>query len=281
MSRKSLVKMIKQSQKPFDFADSFLTDLQYTIVKLDKLDTKPPSNSVSPSQMKCIRQMAYKLLGVPLNEEKDKSPNFVDICNVGRMRHEALQNTIYHMKDFGLNCEYVDVANYVKEHNIDVRIGTVSDFENGIYETHLYSDKYHASFLCDGIIKYKNKYFILEIKTESGFKYLKQKGIQEEHKNQAIAYSLLLGIPDVMFLYEDRDLLNKKAYIYTPTYEEKEMLAGNIFYAIDKVKLNKVPALTWSKSEKICGYCSYCRQCRLDGKEECDYTPKQGSEPQI
>lgn len=258
MSRRSLFDLINNAQKEEkDYASEFLTDLIYSIEKYDKLNEHINSKTVSPSSMKCLRAMVFKLLGKP--KDKAKIPyTLIHICESGSQRHEALQKAILNMKDMGIDCEYVNVKDYVTEHNLPLRVGTESDFENGIYETHLYDDKNRISFLCDGIIKYKGKYFILEIKTESAGKFMKQKDVMAEHKYQATAYSLLLDIPDVMFLYENRDVLNKKVYIYTPTKQEKDKLQQKILSAIDYADKNEIPP---KPVEVGCRYCSYKEVC--------------------
>lgn len=258
MSRRTLFDLINNATKDEkDYASEFLTDLTYSIEKLDKLNEHESSQSVSPSSMKCIRSMVFKLMGKP--KDKAKKPyTLINICESGSQRHEALQRTIYQMKDVGIDCEYVNVEDYIKENNIRLIVQKSSDFATGRYETHLYSLPYRASFLCDGVIKYKGKYFILEIKTESSGKFMKQKDVMEEHKAQATAYSLLLGIPDVMFVYENRDVLNKKAYIYTPTEQEKQVLEQKILKAIACNASNKIPD---KPIDVDCRYCNYKEVC--------------------
>lgn len=264
MSRKALLDLISNAQKDEqDYASEFLTDLTYATEKLDKLNESEASKTISPSSMKCLRAMVFKLLGRPKDREK-ASYQIIDICASGTSRHESLQKMIYNMNSLGIDCEYVNVKNYVKSHKLPLRIGKPSNFKKGEFETHLYSDKYRASFLCDGIIKYKGKYFILEIKTESSGKFMKQKDVMEEHKNQAIAYSLFLDIPDVMFLYENRDVLNKKVYIYTPSRQDKEKLQQLILDAINNADTNTIPAKPDNVSRELCQYCSYKEVCNKE-----------------
>lgn len=261
MGRKSLFELINNAKKEEkDYASEFLTDLTYSIEKWDKINEHESSKTISPSSMKCFRAMVFKLMGKPKDKEK-RSYQLIDICANGSSRHEALQQMIYNMKNLGIDCDYVNVKDYVEKHKLPLRVGKASDFDRGEFETHLYSDKYCASFLCDGMLKYKGKYFILEIKTESASKFMKQKDVMEEHKNQATAYSLFLGIPDVMFLYENRDLLNKKVYVYTPTKQDKHNLECTILDAIKHAKDNKIPDKPVDAGKELCKYCSYKEVC--------------------
>ena len=261
MARRNLFELINNAQKDEkDYASEFLTDLTYSIEKLEAMDEHESSKTISPSNMKCFRSMVFKLMGKPKDKGK-RSYQLIDICANGTSRHEALQDIIYNMKNINIDCEYVNVKDYIAEYNLPLRVGKESDFDKGEFETHLYSDKYRASFLCDGIIKYKGKYFILEIKTESSGKFIKQKDVMEEHKNQATAYSLFLGIQDVMFLYENRDILSKKVYIYTPSEQDKHNLGCLMLDAIKHADDNIVPDKPKNAGRELCQYCSYREVC--------------------
>jgi ferredoxin len=71
------------------------------------------------------------------------------------------------------------------------------------------------------------------------------KDVLDKHKAQAISYSMLMQIPDVLFLYVDRDLYNKKTFLYTPSAQEKGKWLNNINYGLECVN---------------CGSCSFSCQ---------------------
>ncbi len=268
MSRKSLVNLISNTNK--DYASDFLSSLEYTITKRDALDTHPSSCSMSPSSMKCTRAMAMKLAGIKKDEGK-ASPSLVLICRNGSDTHQALQEYMVGMKELGVDCEYLDVAKYVEDHKLDLRIGKRCDFEKKEYETHLYDDKKHISFLCDGIIKYKGHVMIVEIKTMPNnrlFAIKKDPSQIEKYKRQATAYSLLLGIPEVMFLLQGRDLCTLHTVVYKPSDEEKKALLEDINMCNDYVKKNMIPAKPATINKSECAYCSYRKSC---SKSEGEY----------
>ena len=91
------------------------------------------------------------------------------------------------------------------------------DFEHTDYETKLYDKNLNMSFLCDGIIRYKDKYYILELKTEASFKFNSRSDVDPKHHNQGTAYSHEFGIDDVIFIYINRDILDMKPYM---TFDE-------------------------------------------------------------
>ena len=82
-----------------------------------------------------------------------------------------------------------------------------------------------------------------------------------EHKYQATAYSLLLGIDDVMFLYENRDMLNKKVYLFTPSRKNKDDLLAKICRALKCADKNEIPDKPLTADKTTCCYCNYKESC--------------------
>lgn len=115
-----------------------------------------------------------------------------------------------------------------------------------------------------GIIKYKTKYFIFEFKTETSNKFYNRTDVDSSHYNQATAYSIAFGLNNVLFVYENRDTLDKKAYIRNVTNEMKEELIGKLEYCDEYVKKLKAPPKPQDVSKKACSYCSYKEQCGKD-----------------
>lgn len=252
MGRKSLYELLASAKK--DEAKEFLLSLTNYIEKSG--EERKPSASITPSSLKCIRQIVYKLLAMPVEEEK-RSYNLKGITEVGTYRHEALQEYITQMPSW----EYVDVEKYVKEKGLELRIGEKTD-----HELHLYDDKNRISYMCDGIIKNNDgKYFILEIKTMVSMKFMMIKNeIPDEYKLQATCYSYLMQIPDVMFLFEDRDLLIKKAMVFTPTQEEKNYIR-DLIYRVNKFADENIIPEKPDVDRKVCQYCRYKKRCSSDG----------------
>lgn len=176
---------------------------------------------------------------------------------VGTDRHLRLQKAIDNMKNNNIDCEYIDVAEFINRRNIqDVEI-----IDKKEMETKLYNPKLNMSFLCDGIIKYKSKYYILEIKTESSNKFMKRQNVDESHFDQAVSYSINLGLNDVMFLYECRDVCLKKTYIFHVTEEMKKELLERIENCNKCVQELKPPAKPTNISKSTCSYCAYKKYC--------------------
>lgn len=256
-SLKNVFRLIDEAKQLQSVEQSFLSDLKRSIELTDEKNSRKPSQTYKPSSMNCIRNMYFQVTG----QEPDKANSsacLVGICESGTDRHERVQNAVSHMKDNGIDCEYVDVAKFVKSRNLDY-LEVVS--KQG-HETKLYHKTLNMSFLCDGIIRYKGKYYILEIKTESIYKWQNRHGVNEAHHNQATAYSTALGIDEVIFLYINRDNTDMKSFLFTVTDSMKAELVGKIEKCDEYVKNLTCPPKPENADNKMCQYCSYRNSCR-------------------
>ena len=254
---KNISRLIDIAKDELPLEEAFLDSLKKSIEKEDMATRRKPSLTYKPSSMHCIRNMYYQRIG---QEPDSVTPSYalIGICNSGTDTHLRIQTYISHMKDYGFNCEYVDVAKFIKSRKIkDVEVVSKSGME-----TKLFNTKYNISFLCDGIIKFEGHYYILEIKTESSFKWNKRMAPAEEHHNQVTSYSLSLGLPEVMFLYVNRDTLDMKTYMFKPTDDMKQNLIGLIENCESYVKKNKLPPKPEDVERKTCEWCPYRLSCR-------------------
>lgn len=259
-SLKSVIRLINQSEESLPIEQRFLKDLERSIELVDKKNSRKPSQTYKPSSMNCIRQSFYQIVG---KEQDEGSSNYtlIGICNAGTDIHVRIQTAVEQMKETGMDCEYINVADYVRNRNLEY-LDIVS--QQGM-ETKLYHKKLNMSFMCDGIVRYIGHYYILELKTESGYKFASRKGVDESHYNQGTAYSIAFDIPEVLFVYISRDVLDMKSYMFVPTDEMKQNLIGYIEECDSYVKKLTAPPKPENISKKACSYCSYKTQCRKDG----------------
>lgn len=259
-SLKGICKLIDQANEKLSPDQSFLADLKRSIELSANEEKRKPSPTYKPSSMKCIRGMYYQRVGAETDEELTSYCS-VGICNAGSDIHIRVQEAVEGMKKHGIDCEYIDVADFVKSRNLEY-LDVVS--KSGM-ETKLYHKTLNMSFMCDGIIRYKNHYYILEIKTEASFKWSNRTGVDPTHHNQGTAYSVAFDIPEVMFLYVNRDILDMKAYLFVPTDKMKEDLVGSIEECEGYVGRLICPPKPADIPRNVCNYCSYKSQCRKDG----------------
>ena len=252
-------RLIDQSAgKEVPVATSFLQDLNMCIEKMSTRTGKP-SPCYKPSSLHCIRNMYYQCVEADIDSPSE-SPESVGIGESGTDRHLRIQNYISRMKDYGVNCEYIDVEDYIKEHNIpDLEVLSKEQFE-----TKLYSPKYNLRFLADGIIKYNGEYYILEIKTESSYKWLQRGGVDPSHYYQAYTYSLCFGIDNVLFLYENRDCCTKKSFMLNVSDTNRQFIVDLLNRCNEYVQNKIVPPKPTDIEKKVCQYCGYRKTCRGD-----------------
>ncbi len=257
MSLRDIAKRVHAISNEEDPEKSFLTMLNEHISRTNPERT--PSKSYKPSSMgTCYRQNYYQLTGQKI-DPSFASPDLVGMGESGTDRHERIQKYVSGMEKNNYPVKWVKVSNYLKMHpheGVEVR------GERG-FETQLDYKPLNMHLQCDGIIQIKGVYYILEIKTESDFKWLPRHGPAKDHLVQAAAYSLVLGIDKVLFLYENRNVCAKKAYMYDVSEEERQNIITFINRCNSYIDKQVLPPKTDNKSD--CKYCHYVATCNEAG----------------
>jgi len=257
----SVLNLVDVATNEMPIEQQFLNDLRVSIEKQDEKTARKPSQSYKPSSLHCIRNMYYQVTGAEGEGDRATS-ELIGICESGTDRHDRIQRAVMAMKDNGIDCEYVDVAEFVRNRGLDSYLTIVSQQGN---ETKLFNNDLKMSFLCDGIIRYKGKYYILEIKTETSGKFWERKTVNPAHILQGTAYSVNLKLDDVLFLYECRDNCSKKAFMLHVTDDMKQDLVGKISNCEMYVEQNEVPPKPNDLGKNTCAYCPYAKRCEKDG----------------
>ena len=257
-SLKNISRLIDVEKELLAPEQAFLNDLRRSIELTDEKERRKPSQTYKPSGMNCMRASYYEITGTE-PDESSTSYTLIGICNAGTDIHVRIQTAVDNMKLNGMDCEYVDVESYIKSRklkNIEVRS------KDGM-ETKLYHKKLNLSFMCDGIIRYRGHYYILELKTENSNKFWGRGGVDPSHFKQGTAYSVALEIDEVLFVYISRDTLDMKSFMFVPTDDMKQDLVGYIDTCDNYIKKFTVPPK--EVNGKTCSYCRYKGQCRKDG----------------
>lgn len=235
------------------------TDFVNQFTKFIETSQKPytPSQYYKPSGVGgCLRKMYFERIGQALQD--NASYNLIAMGEAGTMRHEALQEYLVNFSKKDPNFEWLKVDEYLEEHPVE---GTNVDtnFVKNDFETKCKNELLQLSFLCDGLVRWQGKVYIMEIKTETMFKFNKHTEPYEEHKMQATCYGMCIGVDDVIFLYENRDNFEKKAYVYHITDDMKEQVLHKLQECEKYVELGISPKV----------YCnsSYCPYCRKEGRK--------------
>lgn len=255
-SLKNIARLITAEKESLAPENSFLNDLERSIEITAQKNRRKPSQSYHPSGMNCIRQSYYEITGAT-PDDRTEGYSLIGICNSGTDTHVRIQTAVSQMKDNGMDCEYLDVGKFVKDNKIkDIQVKS----QDGM-ETKLFHKKLNISFMCDGIIRYKGKEYILELKTENSSKFFMREGVDPSHFHQATAYSICLGLDEVLFVYISRDTLDMKSYMYKVTEDMKYNMIGYIDECDSYIKKLKVPPKPAEVARKTCSYCSYRSLC--------------------
>ena len=168
---------------------------------------KPSNQSIAPSSSHCRRVNWFRLRGVQpdISENPDKGLDFT--AKVGTALHEVIQSRLkgYAGEEF----EWIDVSQYLAEHP---RAGVAITCETHGYETRVAIDRPPIRFACDGIVRFKGKLYILEIKSCEFSSLQDLTEPKQHHVDQVRSYSALLGIQDVLVLYIDRQYGDLKCF---------------------------------------------------------------------
>ena len=255
-----LVNLVESASTSAPVEKQFITDLLYSIEHIADSSSYTPSRTFKPSSIGgCPRNIYYQLIGAETQKEGHSSATNVGILESGTDRHERIQKAICDMKKSGIDCEYIDIETFVKSRGLDyIEIKGKSGIE-----TRCFWKDIPLSFLTDGIIRYKGKYYILEIKTMNMNKFIESRDVRDEHKSQGICYSMAFGIEDVLYLYECRDTLAKKAFIYHVTDEMRGGLMNKINYIKQCVADGTPPEVEGNRNK--CRYCNYQHICEKKG----------------
>lgn len=257
MALSKLLQTVKSIKNETTYEDSFIEDYNKSVIDLQEVrDT--PTDRYRPSSLAdgCKRMIYYHRKGLGSNEKKDST--LAEICDNGTDRHERIQNAIRNIP--GLI--WLDVEEVVKEAQNMGLPTTFLQWDKKKVEAKCHNSELNINFLCDGIIRYKGREVILEIKTIHQFGFSKLTAPLEKHIRQAVCYSISMGIDYVLFFYEDRNFLKKKAFLYHVTEEDKQQIRDKIAFIERALANNELPPKEIDK----CLYCDRKEQCKADGE---------------
>lgn len=255
---KNVARLLNDLNEEVSIEQQFIHDLTKSIEMTSDKNNRKPSQTYKPSSMNCMRASYYQVKGEDLDQSVS-SYSMVGIAESGTDRHIRIQQAVDEMKNNGFDCEYIDVETFIKQRKLtDIEVK-----EKSIMETKCYNKQLNMSFLTDGIIKYRGKYYIFEFKTETGNKWFGRTGVDKKHYQQAIAYALNFNLNDVMFVYENRDTCLKKAYVLHIDEHMKNDLVGYILTCDTCIQQDMLPDKVLDN--KICQYCGYRKRCDRDG----------------
>lgn len=220
---------------------------------------KPHKKSFAPSQFRCPRLSWFRLRGVSTDIPPEPDLNLNFTAEVGTALHTIIQRHISKNKYI----DWVDVQSYID--SIDsLKNCKVS---NDGFETRIEIDYPPITFACDGIIRWDDIYYLLEIKSCDKTTWDKLQGPKEEHIDQIHVYSSLLDLNNVIMIYVDRQYGGMKCFdLKIPSYVKDDVFAS-MYRILDSVKSHIAPEAL-PQGDKWCqpSYCSYYKKCKEYGR---------------
>lgn len=221
-----------------------------------------PSKTIAASSFRCNRISWFRLRGaIPDNlKTPDVALNFT--ADMGTAMHERLQSQLQMM----LQSDWLDVGEYIRSRS---DITSKYDISTAYtrYETKIRITDPPISFSCDGIIKYGDNTYLLEIKSADFASWSNLTEPKSEHVDQVKFYATFLGLEHVFMIYQDRAYGDLKCYELRISDIDTSEVLDRIAYVQDCVSKSIAPEALPS-GDKWCSenYCNYYHKCKEYGR---------------
>ena len=243
-----------------DFLDMY-TGLIETEIK--NKNSEPKQRTFAPSQMRCDRISWFRLRGTQPDQMSiaDTAMNFT--AQVGTACHEAIQARL----SKNLASDWIPVRDWI-DSNPDLFYDYELYIEKSGYESKIDMKKpYPVRFACDGIIRFKDKVRLLEIKTAEFSSLNDLIEPKPKHLDQIKCYSTLLHIPNVLMLYQDRQWGEMKCFELTVSEYEQELVRKKMNNVMELVQANIAPeGLPVGDPDCSQSMCPYYKKCKEWGR---------------
>lgn len=250
--------MIKfNSAASSDFLSFYDSIVQDEIISEQEKSTH---RTFAPSQMRCDRVSWFRLRGTPTDLVKNPDKTLHFTAEIGTACHESIQRRLSQK----LGADWLTAQQW-----IDMNPDLFSNYELSI-ETKGYESlidlrsPYPVRFACDGILRFNNKIYLLEIKTSEFASLNDLTCPKAKHMDQIKCYSTLMHIPDVLVLYVDRHWGELKCFEETITLSEQQELRSKMDHVLDCVRTNiapeGLPKYDPDCTRSMCKYFDKCKQ---------------------
>lgn len=245
---------------------SELLDLyeQFALNDLQKRNSEPSSKTFAPSSFRCSRRSWFRLRGTEPDSvrQSDRALDFTAM--VGTACHSTIQSLLISLSN---NMdpsifEWVPLDKYLESHPIpyDYTI-QVNGYETQFEIKHPYPIK----FACDGIVRYKGKYYLLEIKTCELSSFQKLTSPKPHHLDQVKCYCTLLKLQDVWMIYQERQFGGIKSFTHYVSLLDMDNTLTQFDYVMDCVASNIAPRCL-PTGDPFCNGCPYTTKCSQWGR---------------
>lgn len=197
--------------------------------------SEPPSKFIAPSGIRCQRMQWFRLRGTEPDRAStvDRVLNFT--AEVGIALHRMIQRNLRE----ALKDDWVRVEDYLKENPID-HTYTLKEVDDGL-ETQIEFHDLPIRFACDGIIRWKGQYYLLEIKSSEFSSFDELTDPKSQHIAQTKCYSSMLRLRGVIYIYIDRQYGGLKFYEKQFSEADMQEVENTIKYIAEMAEANIAP----------------------------------------
>ena len=217
----------------------------------------------APSQMRCDRVSWFRLRGVQPDKVNEPDVGLSFTAQVGTACHESIQARL----STSLKEDWLSVDDWVKmnpEHFKDYEMEITGKGYESVIDL---KSPFPVRFACDGIVRFKDKIRLLEIKTSEFSSWNDLTEPKPVHIDQIKTYCALLGIDDVLFLYQDRQYGGLKCFEVTVTKAEQQAVLDRMTKVLELVEAHIAPD-GLPKGDPWCSssMCPYFEKCKEWGR---------------
>ena len=228
---------------------------------LSEYDT-PSHRSFAPSSFRCRRIQWFRLRGVQPDRPKTADAVLDFTAYVGTALHRMIQDTLSQK----LGVDWVNVEEYVKEHVPDSKLYKVTLSDDSL-EYQIEASDPPVRFACDGIIRWKDEYVLLEIKSSEFSSWSELTDPKPQHVDQTKCYCAMLNLNRVFFLYIDRQYGGVKCYDIRHPSNNREEILSEMKEIQEMAEYHLCPE-SLPRGDSWCtpGHCRYYQKCAEYGR---------------
>lgn len=243
-------------------ASSDLLDIYEECIKDEVVenDSKVSPRTFSPSSFLCKRISWFRLRGTEPDIPENVDTGIQFTADIGTACHEMIQRRL--SKSLGPE-GWIEVSDFLQAQPIPFEYTITSRGFESLVEI---TDP-PVRFACDGIIKMKGKYYLLEIKTSEFNSFTELVAPKPNHIDQIKCYCTLLGLSNVLFLYMDRQHGQTKCFEIQVTESEKQEILNTMKEIQRLAECNIAPpGLPTGHSHCTPNMCRYYKKCKEWGR---------------
>lgn len=221
---------------------------------------KPKSKSFAPSSFRCDRYSWFKLRGVQPDAISVPDRTLQFSADIGTACHELIQGRLSEK----LGADWINVKDYLDSVPRQFSYDIVQKGFESLIEI---KEPYPVRFACDGLLRWKDKLYLLEIKTSEFGSFDSLVEPKPKHIDQIKCYCALLDLSNVLVVYQDRQYGGMKCFELTVSETEKKAVLDKMQYIIQMVDANIAPeGLPVGDEHCSSNMCPYYKKCKEWGR---------------